>query len=275
MPIACGNVIYKIISKIMANRLAPLMSKIISNSQSAYVQGRSITDNIQLAQEIVRGYNVYRSQPKCCLKIDLRKAYDTISWSFLKEVLQGLRLPWIMVEWIMQCVTTTTFSLSIGGSLYGFIKGQRGIRQGDPISPYLFLMCMEYFHRLFARYARDRKFHFHCQCQALKITHLAFADDLMIFVKGDKPTVKITMDTLQEFSRTSGLHVNREKSVMFTVGVYDDKEVDLKRIVGFSEGKWPVKYLGVPLDTKNLLSTEYQPLINSICDIISAWNAIH
>lgn len=272
-PIACCNVVYKIISKIITNRLVPLMPKIISNSQSAFVGDRNITDNIYLAQELVRRYNVHKNQPKCCLKIDLRKAYDTISWSFLKEVLRGLGMPWVVTEWIMQCVTTPSYSLAINGSLHGFFKGQRGIRQGDPISPFLFLMCMEYFHRLFAHYASYNDFHFHCKCKKLKITHLAFADDLMVFTRGDQTSVKITMDTLQEFSDVSGLTINKNKSVVFTTGVYGEELTNLKNLIGFTDGKWPVKYLGIPLDTKNVLINEYQALINKINEHISAWNA--
>lgn len=272
-PIACSNVAYKIISKIISNRLAPFMSKIISNSQSAFVNGRNITDNIYLAQELVRGYNVTNSPPKCCLKIDLRKAYDSISWDFMREVIQGLGVPSIMVQWIMQCVSTASFSIAINGSLHGFFNGKRGIRQGDPMSPYLFLMCMEYFHRYFAHKATTKKFKFHCKCKELKITHLAFADDLMVFSRGDKASVQIVMDTLHDFSLTSGLQISKEKSVVFTAGVYGDDLRDLKNIIGFTDGKWPVKYLGIPLDNKNLLTTEYQCLINKINELISAWNA--
>lgn len=173
----------------------------------------------------------------------------------------------------MQCVSTPTYSIAINGSLNGFIKGKRGIRQGDPISPYLFLICMEYFHRLFHCKADELKFNFYFKCSKLKITHLAFADDLMVFTRGDSKSIQIALDTLQEFSIASGLEFNNDKSVIFTVGIYGDDLVRVKQQVGFSDGVWPVKYLGIPLDTKNILSSEYQHLINRINSFICAWNA--
>lgn len=110
--------------------------------------------NIHLAQEIMRGYGRKRTTPKCTLKIDMKKKYDTISWDFLRRILQDMQFPNTFVDWIMACVTSPSYSLKINGEIVGFFKGKRGLRQGDPMSPSLFVICMEYLSRSLNRVTR-------------------------------------------------------------------------------------------------------------------------
>ncbi|KAL0313711.1 UNVERIFIED_CONTAM: hypothetical protein Scaly_2908000 [Sesamum calycinum] len=138
-PISCCNVLYKVITKIIVQRLRSVLDKMISPSQNAFVPGRSIGDNILLAQEIFSGYNRQGLPMRCALKVDLRKAYDTVEWDFLSAVLHLFGFPDIFIGWIEECVTTPMFSVCINGNPHGFFKGSRGLRQGDPMSPFLFV----------------------------------------------------------------------------------------------------------------------------------------
>jgi hypothetical protein len=122
----------------LANQLTSVLPMVVDKAQVAFVKRRCIVDNILLAQELILQYKRKRVSPRCMLKIDLRKAYDTISWNFLHSVLGGLGFPPI-------CVSSTSFSTQINGDLFNFFKGKRGLRQGDPISLFLFVLCMEYF----------------------------------------------------------------------------------------------------------------------------------
>lgn len=111
--------IYKTITKILTNRMNPLLDTLISPDQSAFVKGRSITDNFLLAQELIRGYGKKSNpMPKCMLKVDIQKAYDTVSWDFLKDVLYGLNFHPRSIYWVMLCVSSATFSININGGTW-------------------------------------------------------------------------------------------------------------------------------------------------------------
>ncbi|VFQ78803.1 unnamed protein product [Cuscuta campestris] len=200
-PIACSNVVYKIITKILSNRMARLLPSLLNPAQAASIKGRSIVDNILLVHHLVRGYARKRSPPCCTLKLDISKAYDKISWDFLRNTLQGIGFPPTFVKWVMECVTTASFSLSINGGLHGFIKCKRGIRQGDPMAPTLFLFCMEYLSRMIRRMLYGSRFTFHNRCSKLGITHVTFADDVMMFCKGNVDSVNVLAKAIKIFSQ--------------------------------------------------------------------------
>lgn len=153
----------------------------ISKNQFAFVKGRRIGDNILLAQVVVQNYHNTDRHPKCTIKIDITKAFDTVNWSFLEHVLYAFSLPTAFIHWILECFISPSFSVLINGKPNGFFKGRKGLRQGDSLSPYLFIMCVEVLSKLLDSAARDGIYGYHPKCQALALTHLIFADDLVIF----------------------------------------------------------------------------------------------
>ncbi|GJU46796.1 RNA-directed DNA polymerase, eukaryota, reverse transcriptase zinc-binding domain protein [Tanacetum coccineum] len=221
-PIACCNVLYKCISKILTSRIKGVLGKLVGENQSAFIEGRQITDNILLSQERFKGYNRKQNIKKVSFKINLQKAYDTISWDFLKEILEMFGFYKTMVSYIMTCVTSTKFSINVNGERVGYLKGDRGFRQGDPISPYLFTLVIEVLNLLIQKNIDQSKvFKYHYGCKNLKITHMCFIGDLLVFCHGDPESVKVMKKSLNEFSGYSGLLPNLQKSTIFLGVIYE------------------------------------------------------
>ncbi|KAJ9563283.1 hypothetical protein OSB04_008443 [Centaurea solstitialis] len=130
-PISCCNVLYKVISKVIAERMKPYLSQLIGPEQSAFIPGRRISDNILMAHELVAGYQRHSGRPRCAFKIDLRKAYDTVDWRFLLGMIRGFGFHPVFCKWIDQMLHTSSFSIVLNGETSGFFEGARGLRQAS------------------------------------------------------------------------------------------------------------------------------------------------
>ncbi|KAJ0434648.1 putative RNA-directed DNA polymerase [Helianthus annuus] len=273
-PISCCNTLYKCISKIVSDRMKKGLADIISINQSAFVPGRRISDNILLTQELMHNYHRKVGPPRCAFKIDIQKAYDTVEWSFLEATLIGFGFHSRMVKWIMACVTSTSFSLSINGNLFGYFKGKRGLRQGDLMSPYLFTMVMEVLTLLLDKHvAISNDFRLHNKCEKQRIINLCFADDLFLFARGDHKSAEVIMSAIKEFTAMLGLVPSIMKSTIFFGNVTDQVKARILSIMPFVEGELPVRYLGVPLISTRLKYKDCKRLVESMEARITDWKA--
>ncbi|XP_074278280.1 uncharacterized protein LOC141601872 [Silene latifolia] len=263
-PISCCNVLYKTISKLMCNRMAKVLPEVISRNQGPFIEGRSILENILICQDLVRLYNRENMSPGCMFKLDLPKAYDTIEWKFLDQMLDALCFPKTFRMLLMSCVMSTSFSLNLNGSQFGYFKGKRGLRQGDPVSPLLFTICMEYLTRVLYFATQKWFFRFHPLCGALKLNHLLFADDLLMFCKGDVISIMLLLRAFATFSATSGLRVNAAKSEVVFNWVPEELRADIIQVSGFREGALPMKYLGIPIQADRLTTHDCNVLVDKI-----------
>ncbi|KAL0434078.1 UNVERIFIED_CONTAM: LINE-1 retrotransposable element O protein [Sesamum latifolium] len=185
-----------------------VLDRLISPSQNAFVPGRSIGDNILLAQKLFHSYNQSHLPPRCVLKVDLRKAYDTVEWDFLRAVLTLFG-----GTGVEECVTTPSYSVCLNGSPHGFFRGALGLRQGDPMSPYLFMLVMEVLTLIIHQFIdQDGGFSYHWRCDEVQLFQLGFADDLLLLSRADTSSIRIFQRGLAVFNDLSGLHVNPQKS---------------------------------------------------------------
>nr|XP_009780098.1 PREDICTED: uncharacterized protein LOC104229207 [Nicotiana sylvestris] len=141
------------------------------------------------------------------------------------------------------------------------------------MSPYLFVLAMEYLQREFIQLVKIKEFKFHPRCKKLGVVHVCFADDLLIFCKADIQSVRLLKQAFHKFAMVSGLQANAEKSSIYIVGVSDCQKEEIIQELGFSEGSLPFKYLGVPLDSKKLSIAQCWPLVEKVTQKINYWTS--
>ena len=235
-PISLYNVIYKIISKVLANRLKKIFPNVISEEQSAFVPRRQITDNVFIAYETMHRINQKRKgkEGMMAVKLDISKAYDRVKWAYLEEVMtkMGFQERWISLS--MMCVKSVSFSVLNNGEPKGRIIPTRGLWQGDPISPYLFLLCAEGLSALLRRKASLWKIKGISVCRkAPQISHLLFADDCIIFCKATKEEGNRVMKILKDYEVNSGHKLNKEKtSLLFSKNTSRETQEEVKNLFG-------------------------------------------
>ncbi|XP_010430719.1 PREDICTED: uncharacterized protein LOC104714953 [Camelina sativa] len=270
-PISCCNVLYKLISKILANRLKAFLPDFIAPNQSAFIKDRLLMENLLLATELVKEYHKETISSRCALKIDIPKAFDSVQWPFLLNILKALNIPDKFIHWITLCITTTSFSVQINGELAGYFQSKRGLRQGCSLSPYLFVMCMNVLSALLDRAAASRLLGYHPRCSSMQLTHLCFADDIMVFSDGKQSSLEGLLAVFKEFEAISGLSISLEKSTIYLAGVSSSMRDTLLAHFPFESASLPVRYLGLPLLTRMMTPADCTPLIEKIRQRISSW----
>ncbi|GJT62619.1 hypothetical protein Tco_1006152, partial [Tanacetum coccineum] len=177
--------------------------KLVKTSQPSFRVEELLTNN---PHPLMHNYPRDRGPPRCAFKVDIQKAYDTVDWKFLSNILNLFGFHKKMVKWIMACVSSASFSLLINGDIHGYFNGKRGLRKGDPISSYLFTLVMEVLTLIIKRRVRlSNMFRYHNRCKELELINVCFADDLLIFTRGEVHSARLIMEALNEFQKSSGL----------------------------------------------------------------------
>jgi len=248
--IALCNVLYKLVAKVIANRLKKILHKCISKSQSAFVPERFILDNVMIAIEVVHHMKVCKRirDKNVALKLDISKAYDRIDWFYLKEVMLKMGFDSKWVQWIMMCVETVDYSVIVNNELVGPIIPGRGLRQGDPLSPYLFILCAEGLSALIRKAERSGDLHGVSICtNAPTISHLLFVDDCFLFFRVDDNEAQVMKNILHTYKLASGQAISLPKSeVFFSSIVPSPLKETITNILGVIAVMSTGKYLGLP-----------------------------
>ncbi|KAL6543520.1 hypothetical protein OROHE_010142 [Orobanche hederae] len=206
------------------------------------------------------------------IKLDMEKAYDTINWNFIFQVMTGFGFSNVWINYIKACISNCWFTILVNGESVGFFQSKRGIRQGDPLSPLIFVIAADYFSRSTDRLFFNNPAMFYKFKKKVKITHLAYADDILIFLNASKRSLYILKNCFAHYERVSGRKINDQKS-SFILHKPTAQIVDwIQRILGFNKTDLPVNYLGVPLWKGFQNFNMYGPLIFKIQNKILTWN---
>eukprot|EP00253_Pinus_taeda_P005455 PITA_05455 len=270
-PIALCNVIYKIIATLIAKRLKPLLPSIISPEQTGFVEGRQILDGLVVAQEMIHSLN-QQKRKGMMIKLDLSKAYDRLNWKYLCAVLEAYGFSKRWIEWIFSMISTPFFSILVNGNPTKPFNAYRGIRQGDPLSPFLFIVVADGLGRIIKRETRRNRLRgLKLWGNNLTITHQQFVDDIMLFGEVSLMEVRIIKEFLETFSEASGMEINKEKSCTFIFNTPEAIKAHLTRTLGFKQGNLPTKYLGNQLDIHPTCMRNWQEVIDKIKKRLSNW----
>ena len=274
-PISLTNVISRLASKVIANRLKCFLPQIISENQSAFMSDHLITDNILVAFEIMHRINTKRSGKvgEMTLKLDMSKVFDRVEWGCLEKIMYKMGFHDSWVKLMMRYVNTVTYSIKINGRPRGHITPSRGLRQGDPLSPFLFLFCVEGLSALIRKSVEFGLLSGVAACpRGPKISHLFFADDSLIFCKATVEECTTLEEILEIYECSSGQQLNREKtSLFFSRNTPHEIKEAIKSRFGANIIRQYETYLGLPsLVGKNRCNT-FRALKEKLSNKLSGW----
>ncbi|KAM6563234.1 hypothetical protein CsatB_023232 [Cannabis sativa] len=275
-PISLCNVTYKIISKMLALRFKEVLHSVISETQSAFLSNRLITDNILVAFEMVHSlkHRTRGSKGFAALKLDMSKAFDRVEWSFLAAVMGKMGFGIKCISLIMTCLHTNSFSFLINGEVSGSVIPQRGLRQGDPLSPYLFLICSEGLSRLLQHEEQIGRLQgLAVSRHSPSITHLLFADDSLLFCQANDRSCGSIKRALDVYHRASGQLLNTDKSVMsFSPNTPEAVKLSFQQILGMPICACHESYLGLPAYSERDKSQLFNNIKERIWKLMHAWS---
>ena len=258
-------------TKVLSRRIKKVIEKVIYGSQSAFLSRRGLLDNVLVVNEVLDDLK-RRKKSGVIVKLDFEKAYDSVSWEFLFYMMRILGFCGKWIQWIRACLESATISVLVNGSPTKEFKPSRGLRQGDPIAPFLFLVVAQGLAGLVKQATRKKLF------TGLKVGHkkvdvnlLQFADDTLFVCESNIQNIKCIKAMLRCFELSSGLRVNFHKSKIGAIGV-DRYEVKMYlNILHCSIMEIPFTYLSLPIGGNQSRCSFWEPVLAKIRKKLSVW----
>jgi hypothetical protein len=275
MPIALCNIMLKIVTKTISNRIKHVFIDIISAQQSVFLPGRLINDNTLIAYEAFHYIKQAKSRKygHVGIKLDMAKAYDCIEWCFLEETLTTMGFPIRLIQTSMGCVSTVSFSILVNGNPSPSFRPQRGIRQGDPLSPYVFILCDDVLSSLITKLQDNNQIKgISIATNAPNITHLFFVDDSILFCRARPDEATHLMEALNEYQRVSGQQINLNKSEMvFSPHLHQSIKHNFQNIMPIEITSSISKYLGMPTSMGRTKVQDFKFIIDRVWSKLKGW----
>ncbi|GKV30538.1 hypothetical protein SLEP1_g39340 [Rubroshorea leprosula] len=266
-----NSCMYKILAKILANRLSKVLNGLIGEQQSAFIGGRQLVDGVVIANETID--EIRKKKLSCFLfKADFEKAYDNVSWEFLDYMLDRMNFGLVWRGWIRECLQTNSISVFLNGSPTKEFTMRRGLRQGDPLAPFLFLIVAEGLNGIISSAVEKALFEgVQIGRGDLRISHLQFVDDTLLMGKAIEENIWTTKCIMRAFELVSGLKINYGKSSLIGINVDDLWEKEMTCLLNCKSGSLPCKYLGIPLGVDLRRIATLKPLIDTFKRKLSSW----
>jgi len=226
-----------------------------------------------LAQEIIHQIEKPTIGSNVLIKLDMAKAYDRVSWSYICLVLRKMGFDEVFIDMTWRIMYNNWYSIIINGKRYRLFRSTRGLKQGDPLSPALFILGVEVLSRSLNRHHQDPLYHgFYMEMRAPQINHLSFADDIIIFTSERKHSLKLIMKTLAIYEQTSGQLINKAKShFLLPSNAFRTTSDIIKKYTGFHQKEAPITYLGCPLFIGRPRIIYFSEMVNKVVNRITGW----
>ncbi|XP_057775188.1 uncharacterized protein LOC130994172 [Salvia miltiorrhiza] len=275
-PIVLSNFFFKIISKVLAVRLSVVAAQHVSRNQFGFISGRSIHDCIMLGSEGINCLRRSSNGQNMACKVDISKAFDTLRWDFLINVLKVCGYNHRFIRWIEVILSSARLSILYNGELRGFFGCSRGVRQGDPLSPILFGIAEDALSGLFQNCVRSGHLEPMQFSRGVPFpTHLLYADDILIFCKATKANARTLLKILNFYGEISGQVFSPSKSqIIFSDHIVARTKRQVTRILALSIGNLPFSYLGVPMFRGKPKASHMQVIHDRIINKFARWKGL-
>ncbi|GJT82386.1 RNA-directed DNA polymerase, eukaryota [Tanacetum coccineum] len=269
-PISLIGSLYKVVTKILASRLSLVISDLISDVQTAFLPNRQILDGPFIINEILARCKL-KKQQAMIFKVDFAKAYDSVRWDYLDDVLISFGFGPKWRSWIRGSLSSGKASILVNGSPTTEFHLYRGLKQGDPLAPFLFLLIMESLHLSFSRAVEAGIFKGYKIDPSTTLSHLFYADDAVFIGEWSHSNLKGIMNILRCFSLLSGMSINIQKSHLLGVGIPDNCVAEAAKSIGCLIMKAPFKYLGILVGDNMSSKKAWDETINKMKKRLSRW----
>ncbi|KAJ9539578.1 hypothetical protein OSB04_026084 [Centaurea solstitialis] len=272
-PISLIGVFYKIVAKVLAERLKKVIDKLISPTQTAFIKKRQILDGALIANEMVE-FLRKKKQSGLIFKVDFEKAYDSVDWDCLLGTLARMGFGKKWIGWIQACLRSSTVSILLNGSPTKEFRMGKGLRQGDPMAPFLFLIVAENLNLLMEEAVDKGLYHgIKVGNEEVIISHLQFADDAIFFGEWSLVNLKNLLKILECFRLLSGMKINMRKSKLYGVNTCEGAVEAWARGAGCLGGELPFTYLGIPVGASMRKLESWKSVIEKLKGKLSSWKA--
>ncbi|KAL4296842.1 hypothetical protein GQ457_12G018520 [Hibiscus cannabinus] len=270
-PISLVGCVYKLLAKVLARHLSSIVDEFMGEQQFAFRPGMQILDCSLIANEVI-DYTRSKGLEGVVFKVDFNKAYDTVDWGFLLLILEKLGFGSVWRQWILKCISSAFISVLINGTPTSPFAIRRGLRQGCPLSPLLFNIVSEALSAILKKASVYGYFKgFLIGKNAFEVSHLQFADDLILFCGASETQVRNVFRILKGFELAAGLKLNLKKTKLIGINM-DKQKIDYwASLVKCQRDDFPCQYLGLPLGAKKNSLCLWDPIVDKFKTKLAGW----